>query len=44
VALLPSHFDGARWGELFELTGGNSLAALAIGFALVIHMVARRTK
>ncbi|MDQ0906700.1 hypothetical protein QFZ22_002685 [Streptomyces canus] len=34
MALVRSHFDGERWGELFELMGGNGgtgLAALAVG-------------
>ncbi|WP_406221195.1 lanthionine synthetase LanC family protein [Streptomyces canus] len=34
MALVRSHFDGERWGELFELmggNGGNGLAALAVG-------------
>jgi hypothetical protein len=34
LALVRSHFDGERWGELFELMGGNGgigLAALAAG-------------
>ncbi|MFI0537511.1 lanthionine synthetase LanC family protein [Streptomyces sp. WSLK1-3] len=34
MALVRAHFDGERWGELFELMGGNGgigLAALAVG-------------
>jgi hypothetical protein len=31
MTLVRSHFDGERWGELFELMGGNGLAALAVG-------------
>ncbi|NEA98020.1 lanthionine synthetase LanC family protein [Streptomyces sp. SID13726] len=34
LALVRAHFDGERWGELFELMGGNGgigLAALACG-------------
>ncbi|MET7687522.1 lanthionine synthetase LanC family protein [Streptomyces sp. NPDC005483] len=34
MALVRSRFDGERWGELFELMGGNGgigLAALAVG-------------
>ncbi|MDH6515627.1 hypothetical protein M2163_007394 [Streptomyces sp. SAI-135] len=34
TALVRAHFDGERWGELFELMGGNGgigLAALAVG-------------
>ncbi|MEU0946225.1 lanthionine synthetase LanC family protein [Streptomyces canus] len=34
MALVRSHFDGERWGELFELMGGNGgigLTALAVG-------------
>ena len=34
MALVRSHFDGERWGELFELMGGNGgigLAALTVG-------------
>ncbi|MFF7934759.1 lanthionine synthetase LanC family protein [Streptomyces sp. NPDC007940] len=34
MALVRSRFDGERWGELFELMGGNAgtgLAALAVG-------------
>ncbi|MER6287921.1 lanthionine synthetase LanC family protein [Streptomyces sviceus] len=34
MTLVRSHFDGERWGELFELMGGNGgigLAALTVG-------------
>ncbi|MER7838651.1 lanthionine synthetase LanC family protein [Streptomyces sp. NPDC096040] len=34
LAVVRSHFDGTRWGELFELMGGNAgigLGALAAG-------------
>lgn len=36
LELVRSHFDGTRWGDLFELMGGNAgigLGALAVGDA-----------